>query len=100
MSKLTEQARGRDCMIRVPGFCSFDSSTVVACHWRDAAITGKGQRAPDILAAWGCHICHGIVDSYGASVGLDRDYVRLLHAEGIIRTQYYLLSHNIVRIAR
>lgn len=85
-------------MIRVPGHCSFDTATVVACHWRDAAITGKGQRAPDLLAAWGCAVCHSIVDSYGASVGMDRETARLLHAEGILRTQYYMIKHGIIRI--
>lgn len=98
MSKLTQQARGRDCLIRIPGHCCFDPATTVACHWRDAAMTGKGQRAPDFMIAFGCHICHGIVDSYGTNVGLDRDYVRLLHAEGILRTQYYMIKNGILKI--
>lgn len=98
MSKLTEQARGRPCMIRVPGHCCFDESTTVACHWRDAAMTGKGQKAPDFLAAWGCRVCHQIVDTYGACIRMSRDEARLLHAEGIIRTQYYMIQHKIVKL--
>lgn len=95
-SKITRAANGRQCMIRVPGFCVWQPT--VACHWRDAAMSGKGEKCPDLLSAWGCPACHAIVDSYGASIGMDRNEARRLHAEGIMRTQYRLIKDGVIRV--
>lgn len=97
MSALTKLAKGQPCMICIPGVCCWNTETTVAAHWRDSMMTGKGQKAPDILSAWACSECHRCVDSYGVSHCLERDFVRQLHAEGVLRTQYHLIKSGKVR---
>ena len=92
MSKLTQAARGRECMIRLPGICNYDSSTTVLAHLNMSGISGRGIKAPDQLGAWACSACHAVIDSNGASAGLERDFVKLAHLEGIMRTQYILIK--------
>lgn len=87
---LRNYAKGKDCQIRLPGICNHDPETVVLCHIRQAGITGAGQKAPDLQAAWGCSDCHAAVDS--PQKGFKR-----LFLEGVMRTQYQLIKDGIVR---
>jgi hypothetical protein len=90
---LREQARGRPCMIRMPGVCNGDPETTVLCHLRMAGITGIGMKANDFLGAWGCSECHRYVDTHGIDG-------RTALLEGMARTQAYLLSTGIVDVHR
>jgi hypothetical protein len=83
--KLRKEARGRGCMVRIPEVCNHRSETVVLAHYRLAGISGIGMKSPDILGAWACSACHDAIDRR-AHTDLDRDYVRLLHLEGMART--------------
>lgn len=87
---LREYAEGKPCMIRIPDVCNHDPTTVVLCHVRMAGITGTGLKAPDLLGAWGCSECHKAVDS--PQLGFRR-----LFLEGVMRTQYQLIKHGIVK---
>ena len=82
---LRKQAKGRGCMVRIPGVCNHNSETVVLAHVRLTGVSGMGMKAPDILGAWACSACHDAVDRRNHT-DLDRDYVRLLHLEGMART--------------
>ena len=82
---LRKEARGRGCMVRIPDVCSHNSETVVLAHYRLAGVSGIGMKSPDILGAWACSACHDAIDRR-AHTDLDRDYVRLLHLEGMVRT--------------
>ena len=82
---LRKEARGRGCMVRIPEVCNHNSETVVLCHYRLAGVSGIGMKSPDILGAWACSACHDAIDRR-AHTDLDRDYVRLLHLEGMVRT--------------
>lgn len=99
MSALTEYAAGKPCMIRIPGFCCFDPLTVVACHVPLMGYHGTGMKMHDFFCAFGCNVCHDIVDRR-AHLDLPRDYVRQLHLEGMIRTQAYILEHAPNLLAR
>jgi hypothetical protein len=83
--KLRKEARGRGCMVRIPEVCNHNSETVVLAHYRLAGVSGIGMKSPDILGAWACSACHDAIDRR-AHTDLDRDYVRLLHLEGMART--------------
>jgi hypothetical protein len=83
--KLRKEARGRGCMVRIPEVCNHNSETVVLAHYRLAGVSGIGMKSPDILGAWACSACHDAIDRR-AHTDLDRDYVRLLHLEGMVRT--------------
>ena len=85
VTDLRKEARGRECQIRIPSVCNGNPETTVLAHWRMAGITGMSQKAPDILGAWSCSSCHDAIDRRG-HMDLERDYVRLAHAEGIMRT--------------
>ena len=83
--KLRKEARGRGCMVRIPEVCNHNSETVVLCHYRLVGVSGMGMKSPDVLGAWACSSCHDAIDRR-AHTDLDRDYVRLLHLEGMART--------------
>ena len=82
---LRKEAKGRGCMVRIPGVCNHNSETTVLAHYRLPGVSGMGMKAPDILGAWACSSCHDAVDRRNHT-DLERDYVRLMHLEGMART--------------
>lgn len=90
-TKARQAARGRPCLIRLPGCAPGpDNETVVLCHYSLAGISGGSLKSPDNIAAFGCHHCHGVVDGrLPLPHGYTRAEVRLAHAEGVFRTQLY-----------
>lgn len=84
MSKLRKLARGKPCMVRLPG-CSGGGETTVLAHYRLAGYCGTGLKPDDVLGAWACAHCHDAVDGR-ANTDLERDFLRLAHAEGVMRT--------------
>jgi hypothetical protein len=83
--KLRKEARGRDCMVRLVGICNHNPETTVLAHVRMAGISGMGLKADDLLGAWACSSCHDAIDRR-QHTDLDRDFVRLAHLEGVMRT--------------
>lgn len=101
MTKLRKEARDRPCMVRVPDICTYGGEDTVLAHYRMAGLSGMGQKPDDRFGAWACHACHDAIDGRGVSVykgidarGLTRDDLRLLHAEGVFRTQQQLISEG------
>ena len=92
---LRKQAKGRGCTVRLPGVCNHNSETVVLAHIRMPSISGMGLKADDLLGAWACSACHDAIDRR-AHTDLDRDYVRLAHLEGMVRTIAQLRAEDIV----
>ncbi|HEJ7270062.1 TPA: DUF1364 domain-containing protein [Serratia marcescens] len=85
MSKLTDEARGRDCQIRIPGICNRNLETTVTAHYRLSGTCGTAMKPDDTQAAWACSACHDEVDRRTRLN--DANYARLMHAEGVMRTQ-------------
>lgn len=83
--KLRKEAKGRDCMVRLVGICNHNPETTVLAHVRMAGISGMGLKADDLLGAWACSSCHDAIDRR-QHTDLDRDFVRLAHLEGVMRT--------------
>ncbi len=96
MTDLRKLARDEDCLIRVPGHCCGDPSTVVLCHIRVIGISGMWQKSPDVLGAYGCHKCHAVVDGQMKSE-FTADERRLMLLEGMCRTQYKLIQRDILK---
>ena len=92
---LRKQARGRGCTVRLSGVCNHNSETVVLAHIRMAGISGMGLKADDLLGAWACSACHDAIDRR-SHTELERDYVRLAHLEGMVRTIAQLRSEDLV----
>ena len=61
---LLDMARGRPCLLMVPGCCNHRQDTTVACHENQ----GKGMalKQSDERSVWGCASCHGWYDRSGA----------------------------------
>lgn len=93
---LRKLAKGRECQVRLEGICNRDSETTVLAHVRLSGISGIGMKAPSLLGAWCCSACHDAIDRR-AHLDLDRDYVRLAHYEGVIRTQAALIREGVVK---
>lgn len=82
-------AREKQCQIRIPGHCLSGNETVVLCHYRMAG-DGGGTKPNDRRAAYGCQACHDIVDGRRTQCLYTYDEIRLMHAEGVFRTQEIL----------
>jgi hypothetical protein len=95
MTDLRRAAKGRECKVRLPGVCNFNSETTVLAHLRMAGITGAGQKAPDLLGAHACSACHAEIDRQTRV--LEQDFVRLAFLEGVMRTQQELIGERLVK---
>jgi len=93
---LRKEAKGRGCMVRLPGICNFNSETVVLAHIRLAGVSGIGMKSPDLLGAWACNACHDEIDGRTQKSGLSRDELRLAHFEGMARTIAQLEKEGLV----
>lgn len=96
MSALTKAARGQPCQIRVPSYCSGNPETVVACHYRLAGTCGVGMKPPDFLIAFGCQACHDCCDGR-IRTNYTRNELRLMHAEGVMRSQILLHKQGLLK---
>jgi hypothetical protein len=96
---LRDLARDRDCQIRVPNHCLRSTETVVGCHYRLTTFSGMSMKAEDWLLAYGCFMCHAIVDGQRNSefTLVER---KLMLAEGVFRTQRILFAEGVLRVAR
>ena len=93
--KLRKAARGRECMVRLPGVCNHNPETTVLAHVRLVGVSGMGMKADDLLGAWACSSCHDAIDRRG-HLDLERDYVRLAHLEAMVRTIAVLRKEGLV----
>lgn len=85
MTAARRAAEGRPCMIRIPYRCIHDPKTTVLAHYRLG--TGGGRKPDDEQGAWACFVCHEIVDGRMEAPEFTREQIRLMHAEGVLRTQ-------------
>ena len=79
-------ARGQPCQVRIPGICNGNPETTVAAHYRMAGTCGVGMKPDPMQCAWACSSCHDAIDGRKRTA-YTRDELRLMHAEGVFRTQ-------------
>lgn len=79
-------ARGKPCLVRLPG-CDGGGETTCLAHYRLSGFCGTGMKPPDSMGAWACVNCHDRIDGR-VNCGLPKPELRLAHAEGVMRTQY------------
>lgn len=92
MPNLRRLARGQACLVRIPGHCNRNRSTTVLAHYRLAGYSGIGTKPDDFSwGAWCCSSCHDVVDGR-VKTEHDRCTIRLMHAEGVLRTQARLVE--------
>ena len=61
MTNLRKLAKGRDCMLRLPGICNSNPETTVLAHIR-RGFHGMGIKPVDFCAVWACSDCHDVYD--------------------------------------
>ena len=82
-------------MIRLEGICDHNPETTVLAHIRMPGVSGMGIKADDLLGAWACSACHDAIDRR-SHTDLERDYVRLAHLEGMVRTIAQLRKEDVI----
>ena len=90
-TKLRQEARGRECQVRLEGVCNGNSDSVVLAHYRIIGISGAGQKPPDWCGAWACAACHDVLDKRDwrwKDFGTDK--LRAAFGVGMARTLYEL----------
>ncbi len=85
MTQARKSAKGRPCLVRLPG-CDGGGETTVLAHYRLAGHCGTGLKPPDCLGSFTCDPCHSAVDGRRTLEGWSRTEIRLAHAEGCLRT--------------
>lgn len=96
---LRKLAEGQSCTVRLPHICNGNPETTVLAHFRMIGISSLGMKSPDLFGAFACSSCHDAIDRR-SHAELDRDYVRLAHLEGVLRTQAWLIERGVVTISR
>lgn len=86
MANLRKAARGRECTVRIPGYCNGNPETSVLAHYRLAGTCGTGCKPDDTQGAIACSACHDLIDGRVKTNNYTRDELRLMHAEGVLRT--------------
>lgn len=89
---MRDLARDKPCMVRLPGICNGNPETTVLAHYRLAGTCGTGMKPPDECACPACFECHQAIDRR-AHLDLDYEFVRLAHAEGVIRWIAWRANH-------
>ena len=91
---IRKSAKGKPCLIRLPG-CDGGGETTVLCHYRLAGYCGTGIKPPDEFGAHGCFSCHQIVDGRAPlPYGYTREAVMLAFCEAVLRTQHLIRMSN------
>jgi hypothetical protein len=93
---LRKKAKGRECEVRVPGYCLPTNETVIGAHVRMINISGYGLKAPDIFIANCCQACHDVCDRRVPSE-YTYEQCRLMLLEGMVRTQNILWREGLIR---
>ena len=95
MSRLTKLARGRECQVRLP-CCNHNAETTILAHYRLAGTCGIGMKPNDLQGAWACSACHDEIDRRTRL--FEPEFVRLAHAEGVIRTIDILIKEGKIKL--
>jgi hypothetical protein len=86
VSKLTKSAQGKDCTVRIIGYCNGNTETTVSAHVNGVRFGhGTGQKVNDLLAADCCSSCHDVLD-YRVRSNYTKDELKLFHYEGVMET--------------
>lgn len=97
--KIRDSARGKECLMHIPGVCTHDPSKTIWSHYR-GLIGGKarGLKADDLCGCYACTDCDAVYDGQRKPpMGMNWDEVELawfeahiksivmLHADGILK---------------
>ena len=93
--KITNFARGQECTLNIAGVCSYNSETVVYCHFPDES-HGMAKKSDDISGGFACASCHDAIDGRSSEFIEHKDwYLRRAQT----RTIRKLLENGVLKIA-
>lgn len=100
---IMQAANGQPCSLRIASFVGLScQGTVVGCH---LPVIGRGvaTKATDLAVAFGCHVCHEIID--GRAQNLQEQIIRQYPAayadrllNALVETQARLVGMGIIRV--
>ncbi len=97
MSKITESARGEDCLVRYEGVCTFDSAKTIWSHCRHgAAGKGRGIKAIDLAGAYACTACDAAYDQMQGAKHISRQQLDLDWFMGHVRSLVRLKEKGLI----
>jgi len=91
-NSITRSARGEDCTVRIGGYCNRNPETVVYAHKNGG---GMGTKSNKIHGAYCCSSCHDVIDGRAKS-HFSPEMVKVMHYEGIFRTQLILIAKGLI----
>lgn len=94
--KLRNSARDENCTLQIAGVCNYNPATVSLCHLPDES-HGMGRKSDDISAAFGCDMCHSVIDGRVPYIWEDGEkefYMR----RGMVRTWRRWIERGLVKI--
>jgi hypothetical protein len=101
MTDLRKLAKGKPCLIRIPGVCNHNPETTVLAHYSLNGLSGIAMKSPDIIGAWACSSCHDEIDyrtrNYISSITDRSIEIDLMFAHGVFRTQYELIKLGVIK---
>lgn len=98
MSKIRKSARGKQCLVRIPGVCNFTPETVIAAHIRIAGTCGVGMKPSDLLTVRACSACHDVIDGRVRPKGLKKEDLILYVHEAHCRTLIEYEREGLIKI--
>lgn len=95
--KYTRSAKGQSCTVRIPGICkpAPENETTVLAHLNGG---GSGAKHLNIHGAYACAQCHDVVDGRARCNGYTYDEVKMMHFEGVIRTQIIMVRDGVLEL--
>lgn len=83
---LLDMARGRECLLRVPGVCQGGTETTVAAHsnWACHGGKGMGRKASDAYVVNACFACHSWLDQGPAPKATKQMAFLRAHADQVL----------------
>lgn len=83
---LLEMARGRHCLLCVPGVCHGGTETTVAAHsnWACHGNKGGARKADDEYSVWACGVCHTWLDQGSAAKDVKKMAFAMAHIDQVI----------------
>lgn len=98
-TRIRKSAKGKDCLLRLPGVCNHNPETVVAAHIRIAGLCGIGLKPSDLLTVRACDSCHGVMDGRIKADHISADDLTLYIHEAHCRTLDVYHREGLVSLA-
>ncbi|MAF42821.1 MAG: hypothetical protein CMI54_01450 [Parcubacteria group bacterium] len=95
-SKLTKNARGKDCQVNLYPYCNGGGETTVFAH-ANSEDKGWGLKSPDFWGAFCCSDCHDVIDGR-RKTDISSEEITACFVRGIYRTLKIQIEDGLIKI--